>query len=68
MPNEDDSVSMDSTRGIDLLDPSLETVKDRALSLCLQALRFKGNPLWVQFLEQLLLEPSRKVGFQWKLI
>ena len=28
MPIEDEPVSTDSTRGIDLLDPSLETVKD----------------------------------------
>ena len=41
MPIEDESVSMDSNRGMDLLDPSLETVKEG--DLCLQALRLKGN-------------------------
>ena len=33
MPIEDESVSTDSTRGIDLLDHSLETVKDGVWSL-----------------------------------
>ena len=34
MPIEDEPVSKDSTRGIDLLDPSLETVKDGVWLLC----------------------------------
>ena len=34
---EDEPVSMDSTRGIDLLFPNLVTMKDGALSSCLQA-------------------------------
>ena len=43
LPNEGESVSMDSTRGMDLLDPSLKMVKDGALPLCLQAKWFKEN-------------------------
>ena len=53
---EDEPVSTDSTRGIDLLDPSLETVKDGVLdpslemvkdgvwSLCMNTCRLRGTP------------------------
>ena len=54
MPIVDEPVSMDSTRGMDLLDPSLETVKDGASSLCLQAAPWRGNPSWVHPLVQIL--------------
>ena len=39
MPIEDEPISMDSTRGMDLLDPNLETVKNGVSSLCLQVTR-----------------------------
>ena len=37
MSINDEPMPMDSSRGMDLLGPSLEIVKDRASSLCLQA-------------------------------
>ena len=40
---EDEFVSMDSTRGMDLLGPSLEMVKDGASSLCLQSALWRGT-------------------------
>ena len=36
-------VSNDSIMGIDLLDPTSETVMDIVLSLCLHAAYFKGS-------------------------
>ena len=42
---EDEPVSTDSTRGIDLLDPSLESVKDEVWLLCTHACRLRGIPL-----------------------
>ena len=38
MPIEDEPVSTDSTRGMDLSDPSLETVKDGVWLLCMHML------------------------------
>ena len=38
MPIEDEPVSTDSTRGINLLDPSLEMVMDGVWLLCMHAL------------------------------
>ena len=51
MPIEDEPVSMVSTRGMDLLFPNLETVKEGALLLCLQAAWCIGCPLGKQPLE-----------------
>ena len=44
MPIEDEPVSTDSTRGIDLLDPSLETVKDGVWSLGMHTCQLTGSP------------------------
>ena len=52
---EDEPISMDSIRGIDLLDPSMETGKDGVSSLCLQAAaQCRGSPSWVHPLVQIL--------------
>ena len=57
---EDEPISMDLTRRMDLLDPSLEMVKDGAPSLCLQAAQWRGNPSWMHTLVQILKVPSKK--------
>ena len=43
MPIEDEPISIDSTRGMDLLDPSLERVKDGASSL--YSIVVQGKPV-----------------------
>ena len=62
---EDEPISMDSTRGTDLLDPSLETVKERVSSLYLQAAQWRGSPSRVNPLVQILKVPSKKTCLQW---
>ena len=44
MAIEDEPVSTDSTRGIDLLDPSVETVKDGVRLLCTRTCWLRGTP------------------------
>ena len=58
MPIEDEPVSMDLTRGMDLLFPNLETGKEGTSLLCLQAAWCKGCPLCKQPLEHTLYKPS----------
>ena len=44
MPIEDEPVSTDSTSGMDLLEPTLETVTVGVWLLCMQARRWTGIP------------------------
>ena len=43
------------------MDPTLETMTDEVLSLCLQAARFKGTPSWRQPFLHVLVDPLGNV-------
>ena len=57
-------LSNDSIMGIDLSDPTLETVMEGVLSLCLHAAQFKGCPLCMHPLEHDLEVLSCRVDTQ----
>ena len=62
---EDELVSTYSTRGIDLSDPSLETVKDGVWSLCMHACWWRGTPLCSHPMGHTLDAPLWKFNLHW---